>query len=119
MQTHEGFVEFAARAYQEFNVAVGRYVLMPDHVHLFVRGAEDFTLGPWIGALKQKLAKAAGLSKTQGQIWQESSFDHVLRSDESYGEKWNYVRDNPVRAGLVKRWQDWPYQGEIVYIDRA
>ena len=44
---------------------------------------------------------------------------HVLRSDESYSQKWNYVRENPVRAGLVKSAADWPYQGEIVYIDRA
>ena len=41
------------------------------------------------------------------------------RSDESYSQKWNYVRENPVRAGLVKSVEDWPYQGEIVHIDRA
>jgi len=46
-------------------------------------------------------------------------FDHVLRSDESYGEKWDYVRHNPVRAGLVRECDDWPYQGEIVIIDRV
>jgi hypothetical protein len=45
-------------------------------------------------------------------------FDHVLRSDESYAEKWNYVRDNPVRAGLVKSADNWRYQGEIAVIDR-
>jgi len=69
--------------------------------------------------LKQALAKAGELSTTQGQVWQEGFFDHVLRSDESYAEKWNYVRQNPVRAGLVARAEEWPYQGEIVYIDRA
>jgi len=40
-------------------------------------------------------------------------FDHVLRSEESYEEKWHYVRENPVRARLVKRWQEWPFAGEI------
>jgi REP element-mobilizing transposase RayT len=92
---------------------------MPDHVHLFVRGDCNFRLGPWIGALKQGLAKAAMLSRAKGQIWEEGFFDHVLRSNESYSQKWNYVRENPVRAGLVKSAIDWPYQGEIVYIDRA
>jgi hypothetical protein len=53
------------------------------------------------------------------QLWEEGFFDHVLRSDESYSQKWNYVRENPVRAGLVKSVEDWPCQGEIVYIDRA
>jgi hypothetical protein len=36
-----------------------------------------------------------------------------LRSDESLGDKWLYVEENPVRAGLVKRWQDWPYRYEF------
>jgi hypothetical protein len=40
-------------------------------------------------------------------------FDHILRSSESYSEKWNYVRDNPVRAGLVANADDWPWQGQI------
>jgi REP element-mobilizing transposase RayT len=118
-EVHTAFVLFAERAEETFNVAVGRYVIMPDHVHLFVRGDDNFRLGPWIGALKQAMAKAATLSRRKGQIWEEGFFDHVLRSNESYSQKWNYVRRNPVRAKLVKSAADWPYQGEIVYVDRA
>jgi putative transposase len=118
-EVHKAFVLFAKRAENNFNVAVGRYVIMPDHVHLFVRGGRSFRLGQWIGALKQALAKSATLYRAKGQIWEEGFFDHVLRSNESYSQKWNYVRENPVRAGLVKSAADWPYQGEIVYIDRA
>jgi REP-associated tyrosine transposase len=92
---------------------------MPDHVHLFERGDHNFRLGSWIGALKQALARAATLSRAKGQIWEEGFFDHVLRSNDSYSQKWNYVRENPERAGLVNSAADWPYQGEIVYIDRA
>jgi REP-associated tyrosine transposase len=42
--------------------------------------------------------------------WQSGCFDRLLRSDESLHEKWLYVQDNPVRAGLVKSSADWPYQ---------
>ena len=118
-EVHTAFVLFAKRAEKTFNIAVGRYVIMPDHVHLFVRGGYNFRLGPWVGALKQVLARAAKLSRAKGQIWEEGLFDHVLRSNESYAQKWNYVRENPARAGLVKSAKDWPYRGEIVYIDRA
>ena len=48
-----------------------------------------------------------------GSLWQEEFFDHVLRSDESYAAKWEYVRRNPVRAGLVARAEDWPYWGHV------
>jgi len=118
-EVHTAFVLFAKRAEETFNLAVGRYVIMPDHVHLFVRGDHRLRVGPWIGALKQALARAAKLSRSKGQIWEEGFFDHISRSNESYSQKWNYVRENPVRARLVKSAADWPYQGEIVYIDRA
>jgi len=44
-------------------------------------------------------------------LWQREFFDHVLRSDEGYAEKWDYVRENPVRAGLVRSPNEWPYFG--------
>ncbi len=90
VEVHEAFGRFAERA-RDFDIAVGRYVIMPDHVHLFVRGGPDFILGKWIGSLKQCLAKAAGCLKSDGLIWQEGFFDHTLRGDESMTEKWNYV----------------------------
>ncbi|HEX7517484.1 MAG TPA: hypothetical protein VF345_09380 [Chthoniobacterales bacterium] len=45
--------------------------------------------------------------------WQKGFFDHVLRSGDSYAQKWEYVRDNPVRAGLAKAWRDWPFSGQV------
>jgi putative transposase len=118
-EVHAVFVQFGTLAHNQFNIAIGQYVIMPDHVHLFIRGAAEFVLGRWTGTLKQALAKAGNFSRTVGQIWQEGFFDHVLRSDESYARKREYVHQNPVRAGLVKLAEDWPYQGEIVHIDRA
>ena len=116
---NDALVEFAIRAQVEHYIAVGRYVILPDHLHLFVRGLDDFRLRRWIGTLKQYLAKTIGLTKASQAIWQRGFFDHVLRSEESYGQKWNYVRENPVRAGLVERAEDWPCAGEIVIIDRV
>ena len=39
----------------KFDVALGRYVIMPDHVHLLVRGGRNFTLSSWIGGLKRAI----------------------------------------------------------------
>jgi hypothetical protein len=48
----------------------------------------------------------------QGDVWQEESFDHVLRSSENLDAKVDYVLRNPVRKGLVAQWQDyrWTWQ---------
>lgn len=115
-QAREAFDLYATRALTEHNVAVGRYVIMPDHIHLFVRGSDDFLLIRWVAGLKRAISVAL---QAGNQLWQPGFFDHVLRSDESYGQKWLYVRDNPVRAGLVSDSDAWPYQGEFVAIDRA
>src|SRR6266446_4044086 len=74
-------------------------------------------LSHWMGRLKRAIAVALGCRTRE--LWQPGFFDHVLRSDESYAEKWNYVKENPVRAGLVQIASEWPYQGEIVVIDRV
>lgn len=96
------------------SVWVGRYVLMPDHIHLFVAIASTGpSLSDWIKALRRTMSSALRNPGANGAFWQNGFFDHVLRSEESYGNKWEYVRLNPVRAGLVSRAEDWPYQGEI------
>ena len=44
-----------------------------------------------------------------GPVWQEESFDHVLRNDESLREKIEYIRQNPVRKKLVMKAEDYPW----------
>ena len=108
---HTAFREYAERGLA-FSIATGRYVLMPDHVHVFVRIGRDMTLRRWESGLKQRLGKTlvtlghepTTISGAQiKSFWQPGFFDHLLRRDESYSEKWNYVWQNPVRAGLVSK----------------
>jgi hypothetical protein len=49
------------------------------------------------------------LTGTGGQVWLDESFDHVLRSNESFAEKLEYIRQNPVRRGLVKTPDDYSW----------
>ena len=117
-EVHHAFRVFCRRAHEQHDVAVGRYVLMPDHAHLFVSYPRTgITLSQWMQALKSVLGKELLRLGTQKPHWQEGFFDHVLRSAESYSEKWDHVRMNPVRAGLCKQPEDWPCQGEIVSIE--
>lgn len=101
---------------------IGRFVVMPDHVHFFCVSDERPDAAPlsyFVGAFKQWTAKSILRSSgVAAPLWQREFFDHVLRSDESYESKWRYVLENPVRAGLVKAAGDWPYGGEITAIAR-
>jgi len=95
--------------------AVGRYVIMPDHVHFFAAPCREDaeTLSDFVGRWKRWTGGEIRRRTCPGFGWQREFFDHLLRSDESYGVKWEYVRDNPVRAGLVQHADEWPYQGQI------
>jgi putative transposase len=118
-EVHETFCTFCFKA-QEHNVAVGRYVIMPDHVHLFAAFPTDkVALPAWVQSLRTVIGKRLLRLGIQKPHWQEGFFDHLLRSHESYSQKWEYVRMNPVRAQLSKTPKNWPYQGEIVRIPFA
>jgi len=89
----------------------GRYVLMPDHLHIFATPDEDaLPFDNWVRYWKSQFSKAHANPVLR---WQVDHWDRRLRSSESYEEKSQYMWENPVRAGLVQRAEDWPYQGEV------
>ena len=96
--------------------SVGRYVIMPDHVHFFTIPRSDeakplsLAMGKWKEWSAKKILK---LRAEAAPLWQPEFFDHVLRSRESRAEKWLYVHQNPVRAGLVARAEDWSFSGAV------
>ncbi len=82
---------------------------MPDHLHLFCAPHDvGFELEKWVTFWERQFRRS---HKDPDCRWQAHSFHHRLRKQESYAEKWNYVRENPLRKGLVKNADDWRYQG--------
>jgi putative transposase len=111
-KVHDAFRLFCEHA-KTRHVWVGRYVIMPDHLHFFVDCGEEMPLSEWVKSLKGALSKTLRAAGQESPYWQKGFFDHLVRSESSYEEKWLYTRENPVRARLVTRPEDWPYQGEI------
>ena len=84
-------------------------VIMPDHVHLLFTALRDtdgwtFALPEILRAIKGSSARSINrLAGRRGLLWQDESFDHVLRGNESLRETIEYIRQNPVRRGLVTK----------------
>jgi putative transposase len=93
---------------------VGRYIIMPDHVHLFCAPAEfpPMPLTPWVKFWKSHAARHWP-NREDAPIWQRHFWDTQLRRGESYGEKWEYVVENATRANLVSRKEDWAFHDEL------
>ncbi len=101
-------------------IQVHGLVVMPDHVHIVLTPLPDSGGVPYglaeimngiKGASAHRINKAL---KRRGSVWQDESFDHILRRSEALEEKIDYVCHNPVRKGLVKSendyewlWREW------------
>jgi len=82
---------------------VALLLAMPDHVHGLIGFPKEEEIRRVVAAWKHYLTHAIHLT------WQRDFFDHRLRSHEDRDENAAYIRMNPVRAGLVDRFEDWPY----------
>ena len=92
--------------------AVGDYVLMPDHLHLFCRPAvhDPEPIQKWIRFWKQSVSRTC--PELLG-AWLRDGWDTQMRDRLHYEKKLSYVRMNPVRAGLIAEPSAWPYTGVV------
>ena len=85
---------------------------MPDHVHLVVEGRKATSdLIRLASLMKERTAYAFRTWRGVPLLWQEGCFERVIRSDEATAAAIRYVYEIPVRAGLVRRYQDYPFLG--------
>jgi len=90
------------------------YSIMPNHVHAVFAPSGGSgvpkSLSAIMHSLKRNTAKRANrvLNRT-GSFWEHESFDHYVRNQAEWRRIVNYVLENPVKAGLVKNWREWPW----------
>lgn len=102
--------EFAALA--EWQVLVPHYTIMPNHWHALLepQGNCPHSLSAVMKRIKGRSAKnLRSLIGGHGPIWQREWFDRWMRSDAEWEKCAAYIRNNPVKAGLVKTWTDHPW----------
>jgi putative transposase len=86
------------------------WVLMPDHLHVLIQLGESDALPAIVARMKSGIAREVNrvCGRTQS-LWQVAYFDHLLRAEESVEAVSRYIIENPVRAGLVERVEDYPH----------
>ena len=92
------------------------YCIMPNHVHMVIKmislnkDRQIPALTSVLKSLKSFTAlKANRILNRTGQFWQHESFDRVIRNAEELESTIKYVLNNPAKANLIDKWQDWPY----------
>jgi REP element-mobilizing transposase RayT len=99
-------------------------IVMPDHVHMIFiplvnqQEMEIYSLAAIMDGIKGASAHMVNkLLGRKGRVWQAESFDHVLRSAESLDAKVAYLLENPVRAGLVSNWAEYPWVWRRAFVN--
>jgi putative transposase len=102
------------RVAKDEGFAILAHCFMPDHVHLLPEGLTPVAdLRRFVKMAKQRTVHVLRSELGLSQVWQEGYHDWVLRTDQHTVDAIRYLLDNPVRAGLVQQWQDYPYSGTL------
>ena len=84
------------------------WVFLPDHWHAIFYPRHPLTLSRVMEAIKDAATKRLNRSRREaGMLWQPRFFDRALRTVKEYNAKVEYIHLNPVKAGLVRRAEDW------------
>ena len=117
-----------AMHYRDGNVFdLHAFCIMPNHVHVLFKSfnraecvkrsdplcksdwQSDLPLHKIMQSLKRHTARHANsILRREGAFWQDECYDHVIRDHEEYVRIFHYVLDNPVKAGLASKWEEWP-----------
>lgn len=99
------------RACEEAKFELILYCFMLDHVHKVVRGTAPTSNGRRYIKLAKQYSGYYFSQAHHEKLWQRYGHDHVLEDDEAARAVVRYIIDNPVKAGLVARVEDYPYIG--------
>ena len=108
--------ELAAKTFSVCTERHGYEVLlscvMPTHFHAVIAARErSSSLSELVRGWKTWCARQLRALGVEGKVWQNEFFDHRIRSKTSLAAKCEYVVQNPVRAGLAERAEEWPHTG--------
>ncbi|MFC1563339.1 transposase [candidate division KSB1 bacterium] len=79
-------------------------VVMPDHVHILIQLNKQYNLSRILMGIKGVSARKINRGRnSSGRIWQDESFDRIIRDDKELMEKLNYMHNNPVKKGLTDK----------------
>jgi putative transposase len=108
----------AIKHFHKMRYWVTATVVMPDHIHLMLKPVVSesnagFSLSKTLQSIKGFSAREINKTRgAKGALWQDESFDRIVRDYDEYLEKWNYIRGNPVKVGLCQAAEEYQFLWE-------
>lgn len=109
------FEEILLQELTVFNLGSYVYIFMSNHLHLVTYGKVSSS-NPLLFMKSFKQKTGYWISKNLSQYrWQKDFYDHIIRNDEDIRNQVYYILNNPVRAGIVNHWKEYPHKGSTEY----
>jgi putative transposase len=97
------------------DVRLHAFCLMPDHLHLLISPSEQMSIIDFVRDIKNLSTRISWQHGFSGKIWQHGFYDHFLRRDEHVELAAQYILGNPVKAGIVREWMEYPFCRSLAY----
>ena len=113
-EVEDTFLKFDGERY-----ALIEWVVMPNHVHLLIETFQGHTLKNVLHSWRSYTAnKANQILGRSGRFWARGKFDRFIRDEAHYDAVVEYIRMNPVKAGLVAAAEDWRFSSAAWRVER-
>jgi len=105
-----GMVQDALLFHDQKKYRLAAWVVMPNHVHLLCTPCVGQTLPRIMHSLKSFTSNEANkMLNRSGRFWQKEYFDRYIRNARHFAKVVKYIENNPVRARLCEKPEDWPF----------
>ncbi|MSR64256.1 MAG: hypothetical protein EXS18_00555 [Verrucomicrobiae bacterium] len=113
------FEDQLLRSLQAHDDSVIAWCLLPNHYHALVKCNSIQSIRRDLGVLHGQLSwKWNGEDNQRGRKVWFNCLDKPIRGDRHFWTTVNYIHNNPVRHGYVKRWQDWPFSSAASFLEK-
>jgi putative transposase len=101
----------------EFHFTLRAWVILNDHYHLLLKTRRGKDLSRFLGRLHGTTSRQINLWDVASgrQVW-HNYWDTCIRTEADLGARFNYIHNNPVKHGYVRRWEDWPFSSYHYYL---
>jgi REP element-mobilizing transposase RayT len=100
-ESNLSIVANALNHFKDIRYLLHDWVIMPNHIHLLLTPTNDFTLKKIMHSLKSYTANQINkYSGRNGKLWQDESYDHIVRNKKQFYAISKYIASNPIKAGL-------------------
>ncbi len=107
------------RAAARYGIIIHAFVLMSNHIHLLIETPEP-DMGPFMQHFKSCFTKAFNrIHGRKGAIFREPYHSELIKTDEQLKEILRYIHNNPVKAGIVRRPEDFTWSSMAAYLGKA